>query len=68
MNRCRYCKEPWIKSESGWIVCKCENAQIEWKIYIEIQHHKKILQELSKKLSDLKDSALHSKQNKEVKK
>lgn len=55
MNNCRYCKEILERSKTGWLVCKCDKAQKEWEICIEIQHHKKILQELSKRLFELKD-------------
>lgn len=63
MNKCRYCKEQFKKCETGWIVCKCEKAQKEWEISIKLQHYKKMVQELSKELSELKDSPTKKKKS-----
>lgn len=52
--KCKYCKKEDKEIINGrQDICGCEKSKIDWKLSLEIQHHKKILQELNKKLKDL---------------
>ena len=57
MNKCRYCKKELNKSECGWEVCKCNHAQKEWTIQMNIQQIQKDLSEAKKTLSELRESS-----------
>ncbi len=52
--KCKYCnKELPEIIDSSQDICGCEKSRIEWSLNIEIQQHKKILSDLSRKLKNL---------------
>jgi len=68
VNKCRYCGKEWKRlNSSGFEICKCKKAQIEWEISMRIQEYQRCLNNAKKELSDLKDSVKSNQKGVELK-
>ena len=57
-KNCRYCGAERVRSHvGGYVVCDCEKAKLEWNLSMEKESLKKRVSELSKQISELKDSS-----------
>ncbi len=52
--KCKYCnKELPEIINSKQDICGCEKSKINWELNLDIQHYKKLLIDLNKRLKDL---------------